>query len=97
MDAAQIRRVVIGDTDREPTPAELQQMRDHAPEAMRAGATGVSTALNHAVGALDEENERVAPGGEAAAGTGVDGNDAVIQRVGPDGGYFECRGRDGEK
>lgn len=41
----QIRRIVLGDTDRRPSDAELDAMRKHVREAMEAGAIGVSTAL----------------------------------------------------
>ena len=41
----QIRRIVIGRSDREPTPAELRRMQAMVREAMQAGAIGVSTAL----------------------------------------------------
>ena len=41
----QIRRIVLGDTDRRPNDAELKQMREMVREAMEAGAIGVSTAL----------------------------------------------------
>jgi len=41
----QIRRIVIGRSDREPTPKELKRMQSMVREAMRAGAIGVSTAL----------------------------------------------------
>ena len=41
----QIRRIVIGRSDREPTPAELKRMQSMVREAMQAGAIGVSTAL----------------------------------------------------
>jgi N-acyl-D-amino-acid deacylase len=41
----QIRRLVLGDLDRAPTPAELDQMRGMVAEAMEAGAIGLSTAL----------------------------------------------------
>jgi N-acyl-D-aspartate/D-glutamate deacylase len=41
----QVRRVVLGDVDRRASPAELDRMREHVREAMRAGAVGVSTAL----------------------------------------------------
>jgi N-acyl-D-amino-acid deacylase len=41
----QVRRIVIGDIDRRPTPSELDRMRDMVREAMEAGAIGVSTAL----------------------------------------------------
>lgn len=41
----QIRRMVLGDTDRRPNDAELMQMQGHVREAMESGAIGVSTAL----------------------------------------------------
>lgn len=41
----QVRRLVIGRTDRAPTDAELEEMRALVREAMEAGAIGVSTAL----------------------------------------------------
>ena len=41
----QVRRIVLGDTDRRPNDEELQQMRGLVREAMEAGAIGLSTAL----------------------------------------------------
>ncbi len=41
----QVRRIVIGDLDRAPSPEELVRMRALVREAMEAGAIGVSTAL----------------------------------------------------
>ena len=41
----QVRRIVIGDTDRQATPAELERMKEMVREAMEAGAIGVSTSL----------------------------------------------------
>jgi dihydroorotase/N-acyl-D-amino-acid deacylase len=46
--ATQVRRVVIGDGDRAPTPAELDRMRELVRDAMYDGAVGVSTALQYA-------------------------------------------------
>jgi len=43
--SAQIREAVIGDDDRAPTPAELDQMKSLVEQAMRDGALGVSSAL----------------------------------------------------
>ncbi|MBS0265200.1 MAG: amidohydrolase family protein, partial [Planctomycetes bacterium] len=53
----QIRRLVLGDVDRRPLPAELEQMQALVREAMEAGAIGVSTALIYppAVYATTEE------------------------------------------
>src|SRR5579863_8522423 len=46
--ATQVRRVVLGDDDTQPTPEQLDQMRTLVREAMRDGAVGVSTALQYA-------------------------------------------------
>ena len=43
--SAQIREAVIGDDDRAPTPAELEQMKALVEQAMRDGALGLSSAL----------------------------------------------------
>ena len=43
--SAQIREAVIGDDDRVPTPAELQQMQALVEQAMKDGALGISSAL----------------------------------------------------
>jgi len=41
----QVRRVVLGEVDRRPQPAELERMKSLVREGMEAGAIGVSTAL----------------------------------------------------
>ncbi|WP_197442149.1 serine hydrolase [Thalassoglobus polymorphus] len=53
----QVRRLVLGEVDRRPTPDELKQMQSLVREAMEAGAIGVSTALIYppAVYATTEE------------------------------------------
>ncbi len=43
--SAQVREAVIGDDDRAPTPAELEQMESLVEQAMKDGALGVSSAL----------------------------------------------------
>jgi len=45
--AASVREMVIGYGDRDPTPDELKRMQDLVASAMRAGALGVSTALQY--------------------------------------------------
>jgi N-acyl-D-amino-acid deacylase len=45
--AAQVREYVIGFENREPTAAEMDQMRQLVREAMQQGALGVSTALEY--------------------------------------------------
>jgi N-acyl-D-amino-acid deacylase len=43
--SAQVREAVIGDDDRAPTPAELEQMKSFVDQAMKDGALGISSAL----------------------------------------------------
>src|SRR5207244_5451468 len=43
--SAQVREAVIGDDDRAPTPAELEQMKSLVEQAMKDGALGISSAL----------------------------------------------------
>src|SRR6266446_3877765 len=43
--SAQVREAVIGDDNRAPTPAELDQMKSLVEQAMKDGALGVSSAL----------------------------------------------------
>jgi N-acyl-D-amino-acid deacylase len=43
--SAQVREAVIGDDDRAPSPAELQQMQALVEQAMQDGALGISSAL----------------------------------------------------
>jgi len=52
-----VRQIVIGDSARQASPAELQRMKDLVEEGMRAGAIGVSTSLIYppAVYASEEE------------------------------------------
>ena len=54
---SQVRRMVIGDVERRPSPEELKRMQDLVREGMEAGAIGVSTALIYppAVYATTEE------------------------------------------
>lgn len=59
---SQVRKVVLGEADRRPAPAELEVMKGHVREAMEAGAIGVSTALIYppAVYATTEEISELA-------------------------------------
>jgi len=43
--SGQVREAVIGDDDRAPTPAELEQMKSLVEQAMKDGALGISSAL----------------------------------------------------
>src|SRR4029077_12859850 len=46
--ATQVRRVVLGDADVQPTAAQLEQMKSLVRDAMHDGAIGVSTSLEYA-------------------------------------------------
>src|ERR1700676_961272 len=46
--ATTVRRMVLGDADAEPTPAQLEQMQGLVDQAMHDGAVGVSTSLQYA-------------------------------------------------
>jgi dihydroorotase/N-acyl-D-amino-acid deacylase len=58
--AAQVREAVLGDVDRAPTPAELQQMKSLVAEAMQQGAMGISTALIYPPGHYATTEELIA-------------------------------------
>lgn len=64
--ATQIRRIVLGDSDRTPNPSELTLMRELVSEAMRAGAVGLSSALQYAPGIYATTHELLALATEAA-------------------------------
>ena len=53
----QLRRLVIGDKDRQATPEELERMRGYVREAMEAGAIGVSTSLIYPPAIYGSESE----------------------------------------
>ena len=46
--ATTIRQYVLGDTDKQPTPEQMQQMRDLVEKEMRAGALGIGSSLIYA-------------------------------------------------
>ena len=57
--AAQVREAVIGDDDRAPTSAELEQMKGLVAEAMKDGAFGISTALIYPPGHYAKTDELI--------------------------------------
>ncbi len=69
--ATQVRRMVLGDADVQPTPAQLEQMRTLVREAMRDGAIGVSTALEYAPAPYAKTEEIVALASEASKFGGI--------------------------
>ncbi len=57
--AAQIREAVLGDDNRQPTPAELEKMKALVEQAMQQGAMGVSTALIYPPGHYAKTEELI--------------------------------------
>jgi N-acyl-D-amino-acid deacylase len=66
-----VRRAVIGEADRAPTPDELTRMRATVARAMCQGALGLSTGLFYAPQSFARTDEVVALAREAAARGGV--------------------------
>ncbi|MEP6686938.1 MAG: D-aminoacylase [Gemmatimonadales bacterium] len=64
--ATQVRRMVLGDGDRTPTPDELERMKGLVRDAMREGAVGVSTSLQYPPAPYAQTDELVALATEAA-------------------------------
>jgi dihydroorotase/N-acyl-D-amino-acid deacylase len=69
--ATQVRRMVLGDDNRQPTPAELDRMKALVREAMEQGAVGVSTSLQYAPAPYAKTEELIALAGEASRYGGV--------------------------
>ena len=82
--ATQVRRMVLGDDDRAPSPAELESMKGLVRDAMREGAVGLSTSLQYAPAPYAKTDELIALAGEAAKFGGIyashirDESDAII-------------------
>jgi N-acyl-D-aspartate/D-glutamate deacylase len=69
--ATQVRRVVIGDDNRAPTPAELDRMKQLVRDAMHDGAIGVSTSLEYAPAPYASTEELIALAAEAGKLGGI--------------------------
>jgi len=69
--ATQVRRMVLGDDDKQPTPAQLDQMRELVRQAMRDGAVGVSTSLEYAPAPYAKTDELIALASEASKFGGI--------------------------
>ncbi len=88
--ATQVRRMVLGEANRAPAPAELEQMKTLVREAMQQGAIGVSTALQYAPAPYAKTEELIALATEAARFGGIyathmrnegDGIDAALDEA----------------
>jgi N-acyl-D-amino-acid deacylase len=69
--ATQVRRMVLGDYDKQPTAAQLDQMRELVRQAMREGAVGVSTSLEYAPAPYAKTEELSALASEASKFGGI--------------------------
>jgi N-acyl-D-amino-acid deacylase len=85
--ATQVRRMVLADDDKQPTPEQLDQMKALVRQAMRDGVVGVSTALQYAPAPYAKTEELIALAGEASKSGGIyathmrDEGDRVISAI----------------
>jgi dihydroorotase/N-acyl-D-amino-acid deacylase len=85
--ATSVRRMVLGDADVQPTPAQLDQMKGLVDEAMRDGAVGVSTALQYSPAPYAKTEELIALAREASKYGGIyathmrSEGDAVLESI----------------
>jgi N-acyl-D-amino-acid deacylase len=69
--AAQVRRVVLGDDDVQPTPEQLARMEALVEQAMEQGALGLSTSLIYPPGSYAKTDELIALARVAARRGGI--------------------------
>jgi len=69
--ATSVRRMVMGDADVQPTPAQLEQMKGLVRDAMKDGAVGVSTALQYSPAPYAKTDELIALASEASKLGGI--------------------------
>lgn len=69
--ATQVRRMVLGDDDKQPTPEQLEQMKTLVRKAMKDGAAGVSTSLQYAPAPYAKTDELIALATEAGKLGGI--------------------------
>ncbi len=69
--ATQVRRMVLGDNNVQPTPEQLEQMKTLVREAMKDGAVGVSTALQYAPAPYAKTDELIALAAEGGKFGGI--------------------------
>jgi N-acyl-D-amino-acid deacylase len=69
--ATQVRRVVLGDADVQPTPDQLEKMKSLVRDAMHDGAVGVSTSLEYAPAPYAKTEEIIALAAEASKLGGI--------------------------
>jgi N-acyl-D-amino-acid deacylase len=69
--ATQVRRMVLGDADVQPTQEQLEQMKGLVRDAMHDGAVGVSTSLEYAPAPYAKTPELIALASEASKFGGI--------------------------
>lgn len=69
--ATQIRRMVLGDDNKQPTAEQLEQMKTLVREAMQDGTVGVSTALEYAPAPYAKTDELIALAAEGGKFGGI--------------------------
>jgi N-acyl-D-amino-acid deacylase len=85
--ATSVRRMVLGDADVQPTPAQLDQMKTLVDQAMRDGAVGLSTALQYTPAPYAKTEELIALAREASKYGGIyathmrSEGDAVLESI----------------
>jgi N-acyl-D-amino-acid deacylase len=85
--ATQIRRMVLGDDNKQPSPEQLEQMKTLVRDAMKDGAVGVSTALEYAPAPYAKTEELIALATEGGKFGGIysthmrNESDGVLQAI----------------
>jgi N-acyl-D-amino-acid deacylase len=85
--AAQVRRMVLGDSNVQPSPEQLEQMKALVRDAMKDGAVGVSTALQYAPAPYAKTDELIALAAEGGKFGGIysthmrDEADSVLEAI----------------
>jgi dihydroorotase/N-acyl-D-amino-acid deacylase len=69
--ATQVRRMVLGDADVQPSPAQLNEMKSLVTQAMKDGAVGVSTSLEYAPAPYAKTDEIIALASAASRFGGI--------------------------
>jgi N-acyl-D-amino-acid deacylase len=85
--ATQVRRMILGDDNKQPTPEQLDQMKALVRDAMKDGAVGVSTALEYAPAPYAKTEELIALASEGGKFGGIysthmrNESDAVLEAI----------------
>ncbi len=85
--ATQVRRMILGEDDKQPTPEQLEQMKALVRDAMKDGAVGLSTSLEYAPAPYAKTEELIALATEAGKLGGIyathmrDESNSVLQAL----------------